>query len=528
MESVYLRRSTYSLIILGFILSVFLFTLSAVKQRQDIRQRAAAETTATLVANQTSVAPGVEIAFDVVLNTGNNQIAAVDINLSWDAAFFDIVSLTKGTLLPQEFPGGALGSGSARIILAAEPATPVQGTGVAAVLMLRARTGVSGQTTVRLDQSTMASAIGETGNVLTTLIPSTVTIDSTSAVSADTTIQINPQTISVNQNDIFSLPVQINTGTNVLAAADLTLVYDQTKLEGRTIKSGGFFPKELVAGTIDSGAARITLGADPGVPKQGTGLLVTIEFKALVGSGETTISFAPATQVAGLASSQNMLKSAQGAVVKLGTSSTASPSPATGGTQICVGAGSIPQTPYLTSATRVNDRQIDLVWNSVNNATQYGIVFGTGSRNYTFGAASVGNVTAYTVSGLSPNTTYYFAVFAVNECGSSNFSNELNRSTKNPLASGSTAIQPSPSAVSDSETVFRPINPDIQDPNEFVSPAPLVSVQPIPRVSVPEENAADAQTGAFDLFALLTPLRVAIGVLILLLILGFFLLRRKN
>ncbi len=58
-----------------------------------------------------------------------------------------------------------------------------------------------------------------------------------------------------------------------------------------------------------------------------------------------------------------------------------------------------------------------------NSISGYRVYYGTSSGNYT-SSAEAGNVTSYTVTGLSGGTTYYFAITASNSSGESGYSNE--------------------------------------------------------------------------------------------------------
>lgn len=64
---------------------------------------------------------------------------------------------------------------------------------------------------------------------------------------------------------------------------------------------------------------------------------------------------------------------------------------------------------------------------SLTNLAGYKVYYGTASGNYAT-SVDVGNVTTYTVTGLSSGTTYYFAVTAYNtNSGESGFSNEVSK-----------------------------------------------------------------------------------------------------
>jgi len=72
---------------------------------------------------------------------------------------------------------------------------------------------------------------------------------------------------------------------------------------------------------------------------------------------------------------------------------------------------------FLLTATNVL-AQVTLAWNASTgaNVTGYYLYYGTTSTNLG-NSANVGNATSYTVTGLSPGTTYYFAVAAYDASG---------------------------------------------------------------------------------------------------------------
>lgn len=83
-----------------------------------------------------------------------------------------------------------------------------------------------------------------------------------------------------------------------------------------------------------------------------------------------------------------------------------------------------PATPTLTLVS-TGTGTATLSWNEVENATDYIILYGTESGNYQY-AARVGNVTQYTVEGLTAGS-YFFVVRAVDKVDNqSGNSNEVN------------------------------------------------------------------------------------------------------
>jgi RHS repeat-associated protein len=87
-------------------------------------------------------------------------------------------------------------------------------------------------------------------------------------------------------------------------------------------------------------------------------------------------------------------------------------------------SAAVPAAPVLSAAT-AGDAQLKLSWGAVSGATGYSVKVGTASGVY--GAINdVGNVTAYTVSGLTNGTKYYIVATANNVSGASVNSNEIN------------------------------------------------------------------------------------------------------
>jgi hypothetical protein len=80
-----------------------------------------------------------------------------------------------------------------------------------------------------------------------------------------------------------------------------------------------------------------------------------------------------------------------------------------------------PPVPWLSHAEAGNNK-VDLRWHRSINAAGYKIKYGTDPDNLT-NEVDVGNVTSYSVTGLTNGTTYYFAVAAYNSSGTSLYSN---------------------------------------------------------------------------------------------------------
>lgn len=89
-----------------------------------------------------------------------------------------------------------------------------------------------------------------------------------------------------------------------------------------------------------------------------------------------------------------------------------------------------PNPPTGLSASAVSSSQIDLGWTASSGATSYNVKRGAGSGGpYTTIAPGV-TATSYSDTGLSPSTTYYYVVSALNANGESANSTQANATTQ--------------------------------------------------------------------------------------------------
>jgi len=104
---------------------------------------------------------------------------------------------------------------------------------------------------------------------------------------------------------------------------------------------------------------------------------------------------------------------------------------------------SAPVTPTGLKATAISPSQINLTWNVVQGATEYSLFSSTSaSGTYTY----VKDVTSAgaEITGLQPNTTYYYKVSASNSYGESPQSNYVSATT---LGDSSTNLPAAPTGV---------------------------------------------------------------------------------
>lgn len=91
------------------------------------------------------------------------------------------------------------------------------------------------------------------------------------------------------------------------------------------------------------------------------------------------------------------------------------------------------KAPWLYAAVAKSSSSIELYFtDSGGSYDHYALEYGTDSSRYQWGASNIGGkgTRTYTITDLSPNTTYYFRVRAGNDCAPGAWSNELAATTK--------------------------------------------------------------------------------------------------
>ncbi len=89
----------------------------------------------------------------------------------------------------------------------------------------------------------------------------------------------------------------------------------------------------------------------------------------------------------------------------------------------------LPNAPIAVDPVEIGSEGFTASWEEVQNATHYllDVAYDLDFNNFVlpYHNANAGNVTEHTVAGLDPETVYYYRIFAVNSCGSSNSSNMI-------------------------------------------------------------------------------------------------------
>lgn len=190
-------------------------TVLLAMRSQELRKKAAPATTLSLSPATVSKAVGEEFTLDVRMNTADNQIVAVDLNLLYDATKLQADWIRNGTMFPNILTSGTAGNGTISIALGAtNTTTPITGTGTVATIKFKALAETTAPVSVRFAQDTFVGALNEgTVNALTSSTPATITIGSGSQVS------LTPTATPVITVTGTILPTPTPTGTTATPSA---------------------------------------------------------------------------------------------------------------------------------------------------------------------------------------------------------------------------------------------------------------------------------------------------------------------
>lgn len=161
------------LLLVAVPLSVFL-----VMKNQELRKKASPATTLTMVPSSVSKSVGEEFTLEARMNTADNQIVAVELNIAYDPTVLQADWIHNGTMFPNILTSGVIENGIISIALGAtNTTTPITGTGTVATIKFTTLAATTSPVSVRFAQDTFVGALNEgSTNALTSSTPATVTI----------------------------------------------------------------------------------------------------------------------------------------------------------------------------------------------------------------------------------------------------------------------------------------------------------------------------------------------------------------
>ena len=182
-----------------------------IKQRQDIREKATPATSITFQPEIIEVEVGETVNFDILINTGENSLAAVRLDIDYDQSILQPISLTFSSLLPTILrsinisqPGKVTGSAGVAI------GTLIAGTGQkVASLSFEVLSSAPSGTIVSFASDTLASSattVDQSINLIVRKNPATVVIAVAVPTAAPTAIPVVPT------NEPTTAPINVGIG----------------------------------------------------------------------------------------------------------------------------------------------------------------------------------------------------------------------------------------------------------------------------------------------------------------------------
>lgn len=171
-------KKVWFLITILLIIGVLPVGIYLVSTRQEIRNKAAPATTLSIAPVSLTKNIGDTFSLEVNLDTGENQIVAAELHLTYDPTKLEVQSITNGPLFPNILTSGTIENGAVSIAVgAADAKQPVTGTGTVAIIKIKALATTEGPSSIKFSPNTFVGGLGEgANNVLVGSTPSTVTI----------------------------------------------------------------------------------------------------------------------------------------------------------------------------------------------------------------------------------------------------------------------------------------------------------------------------------------------------------------
>jgi len=285
-------------------------------------------TTAWLVLAPLEMVRQANMEFDlsVLINSADHAISGAEVIIDFDPDYLEAESVIpaagSGSLsVVLEEPQINNETGRITIAQGAQPNSLVGGpsVGVAAIHFKTKTQG--GDTYIRANSDSRASAVGVDGNVLgrfdtvsveVLAAPSPTPILPSPTPQGTVDVQVNIYNTAVLLGEEFGATVYLNNGDSLsMTAAEIHVSFDKNYLEALNVNlnSHSGLVNVLAEPVIDNnnGTVSFTVGASPDLPVTSSANLATINFKAKNNRGLSRISVVEPTQVAVVGSRTDMV-----------------------------------------------------------------------------------------------------------------------------------------------------------------------------------------------------------------------------
>ncbi|MEK9143551.1 MAG: Ig-like domain-containing protein [Patescibacteria group bacterium] len=260
-------KKLWLIIISLLLVGVLPLAIHLVGQRQEIRKKAAPATTLTVMPATSAKKVGDAFSIEITIDTGENQIVAVELHLSYDPTKLEAQTIANGPLFPNILASGTIGAGETSITVGAQDAKqPIKGTSTVAVITFKAKAKTDSPTAIKLSPNTFVGGLGEGAtNVLVGTTPATVTISEAQLQSTPSP----PAKQDLAPPDTLS-PAPISTSSAqssspATPSAHLAIISpsnDSTATQNKPTITGKTAPGATVTITIYSTPSTVTVTAD--------------------------------------------------------------------------------------------------------------------------------------------------------------------------------------------------------------------------------------------------------------------------
>lgn len=272
-------------------------TIVLVMRNQEIRQRAAPATTLTFTPSTLSKQVGNEFTLEARMDTAANQVVAVQVSVSFDPTKLEAEWIHNGTMFPNIISSGVVGNGTASIALgAANTTTPITGIGLAATIKFKALAATTSPISVKFATDTFVGALGEgSTNVLTSTVPSTITITGGVIPTATPTLAYSLTPTPTGTNSATSSSVTISSPVNNASISTSQPIIEGTAPAGSTVTIAVYSTQQITA-TVTTDANGNWTYAVPQILTDGAHTIVVATQNPATGKTETaTLAFIVST-----------------------------------------------------------------------------------------------------------------------------------------------------------------------------------------------------------------------------------------
>lgn len=275
-------KKLFQLFIGLFLLIAIPITIFLAGQRQEIRKKAAPATTMTITPVSVIKKVGDVFTIEIIIDTGENQIVAVELHMTFNSDKLEAQSVTNGALFPNILSSGTVEPGAATITVgAADAKQPVRGMGTVATMKFLAKEKTDAPAAIKFSSNTFVGGLGEgASNVLVGTTPAAVTITQDIALATPTptppakqdpapqgtatptVTPISPDALSSPSGQPTIPPTPTPTGVAMTEFAIASPAKNDTATTDKPIIQGKALPGSTITVTVYSTPQTVTVVAD--------------------------------------------------------------------------------------------------------------------------------------------------------------------------------------------------------------------------------------------------------------------------